>query len=107
MNIEILLNRLYYWRGMTLNHFDGISWMDTFKEKAWIYKEDGRFNIKPFKKEGAIIQRIFLEPMDTNVVFGLSEIAAVEARGTILKIAEFINLYEKVQVRRERDERRG
>lgn len=74
----------YYWRGMTLNHFDGISWMDTFKEKAWIYKEDGRFNIKPFKKEGAIIQRIFLEPMDTDVVFGLSEIAAVEAGGTIL-----------------------
>jgi hypothetical protein len=86
MRVEINgdIKEPYYWRGMALDHFDGISWVDTYKEKAWIYKVDGRFNIKHFKKEGVIIQRIFLEPMDTNVVFGLSEIAAVEAGGTIL-----------------------
>jgi transglutaminase-like putative cysteine protease len=86
MRVEIsgVIKEPYYWRGMTLDHFDGILWLDTYKEKARIYKADGRFNIKPFKKEEVIIQRIFLEPMDTDVVFGLSEIAAVEAGGTIL-----------------------
>jgi transglutaminase-like putative cysteine protease len=75
---------LYYWRGMTLNYFDGVSWKDTLKEKKWIYKTDDRFEIKPLKKDQVISQRIFLEPMDTDVVFGLSDIAAVEAMGRIL-----------------------
>jgi hypothetical protein len=86
MRVELTGNvrEAYYWRGMTLNYFDGISWKDTLKKKTWIYKKEGLFNIKPFKKERTTIQRIFLEPMDTDVIFGLSEIAAVEARGSIL-----------------------
>jgi transglutaminase-like putative cysteine protease len=74
----------FYWRGMALNYFNGISWIDTFKERALIYNQDGRFNIKPFNKDIVIVQRIFLEPMDTDVVFGLNEIAAVEAKGRVI-----------------------
>jgi transglutaminase-like putative cysteine protease len=86
MRIELIGNvkGAYYWRGMTLNYFDGISWKDTLKEKTWVYKEEGQFNIKSFKKEQAVIQRVFLEPMDTDIIFGLSNIAAVEAKGRIL-----------------------
>ena len=88
MRVELTGNvrGAYYWRGMTLNYFDGISWKNTLKGKTWIYKKGERFNIKPFKKERATIQRVFLEPMDTDVIFGLSEIAAVEAKGSILFI---------------------
>jgi transglutaminase-like putative cysteine protease len=74
----------YYWRGMTLNHFDGISWKDTIGRMEWIYKENERFNIKPFREDRSVVQRIFLEPMDTDVIFGLSEIAAVESKGRII-----------------------
>lgn len=75
----------YYWRGVSLNYFDGLSWIDTLqKGRIWIHKEEGRFNIKPFEDEGVITQRIFLEPMDTDVLFGLGEIAAIESEGTIL-----------------------
>jgi transglutaminase-like putative cysteine protease len=74
----------YYWRGMTLNQFDGISWKDTIDRREAIYKKDEKFTIKSFTENGSVVQRIFLEPMDTDVIFGLSEIAAVEAKGRII-----------------------
>jgi transglutaminase-like putative cysteine protease len=78
----------YYWRGLTLNYFDGTSWRDTLRERKWIYKEEGRFTIKPFDNfdNKVITQKVFLEAMDTDVVFGLSEIAALESEGRILFI---------------------
>jgi transglutaminase-like putative cysteine protease len=76
----------YYWRGMTLNHFDGVSWKDTIDRMEWIYKKYEKFNIKPFMEDRSVVQRMFLEPMDTDVIFGLSDIAAVEAKGTIIYI---------------------
>ncbi|MEW6068585.1 MAG: DUF3488 and transglutaminase-like domain-containing protein [Nitrospirota bacterium] len=83
MRVELSSNAKepYYWRGMTLNYFDRISWKNIFQKRTQIYKEGNLFNIKPFKKEEAVIQSIFLEPLDTDVVFGLSEIAAVESKG--------------------------
>lgn len=75
----------YYWRGLTLNYFDGTSWRDTLRERRWIYKEEGRFTIKPFDNK-VIIQKVFLEAMDTDVVFGLSEIAALKSEGRVLFI---------------------
>ena len=74
----------YYWRGMTLNYFDGISWRDTLKERVSFYKKDGMFVLQPYEGKGAIVQRIFLEPMDTDVIFGLNKIAAVQSGGMFL-----------------------
>jgi len=83
MRIEVSGNARepYYWRGMSLDHFDGISWSDTFERKERILKEDGQFQLRAFNRDGAVVQRIFLEPMDTDVIFGLNEIAAIEAQG--------------------------
>lgn len=74
----------YYWRGLSLNYFDGISWKDTFGERERVYKKDDRFMIMPFPMENAVVQKIFLEPMDTDVIFGLRDIAAVDAAGPAL-----------------------
>ena len=74
----------FYWRGMTLNYFDGISWKDTLSERKWIYKDEEKFIIKPFKEDRAVVQRIYLEAMDTNVLFGLREVAAIESRGRVI-----------------------
>lgn len=82
MRVELsaAAGRPYYWRGMTLNYFDGTSWANTL-EKVRIYKDGELFMIRPFRKEDAIVQRIFLEPMDNEVLFGMSDIAAVESAG--------------------------
>ena len=83
MRIEVSGNARepYYWRGMSLDRFDGISWSGTFGRKERILKEDGQFQLRAFNRDGAVVQRIFLEPMDTDVIFGLNEIAAIEAQG--------------------------
>jgi hypothetical protein len=70
----------YYWRGMTLDYFDGNSWINTLG-KSRIFKNEGLFRLQPFNKERAIVQKIFLEPMDNDVIFGMSDIAAVETIG--------------------------
>jgi transglutaminase-like putative cysteine protease len=86
MRIEVSGNarRPYYWRGMSLDFFDGISWLVTFERRERIFKEDGQFHLRAFSKDKAAVQYIFLEPMDTDVIFGLSEIAAIEAEGMSL-----------------------
>jgi transglutaminase-like putative cysteine protease len=86
MRIEITGNASgpYYWRGMSLNYFDGISWRDTLKEKVPIYKKDGMFVMHPYEEEDPVVQKIFLEPMDTDVIFGLNKIAAVRSGGMFL-----------------------
>jgi transglutaminase-like putative cysteine protease len=86
MRIEVSGNAggPYYWRGMSLDRFDGISWSDTLERKERILKEGGQFQPRAFNRDRAVVQRIFLEPMDTDVIFGLNEIAAVEAQGAVL-----------------------
>jgi len=86
MRVEMSGNAIqpYYWRGMSLDFFDGISWSVTFERKERILKEDGQFRLRAFNKGEAAVQHIFLEPMDTDVIFGLSEIAAIEAEGMSL-----------------------
>ncbi len=86
MRIEInqRVKEPYYWRGMTLDYFDGISWRDTMREKERIYKVGDIFVVKRFYRENAIIQKIFKEPMDTEVIFGLSDISGVEATERII-----------------------
>jgi transglutaminase-like putative cysteine protease len=74
----------YYWRGMSLDYFDGISWKDTFRERSVVSKKGDRFSLRPFQAKDAVVQKIFLEPMDTDVLFGLGEIAAVEAETGLL-----------------------
>ena len=86
MRIEMSGNSAgpYYWRGMSLNYFDGVAWKDIAEGRKWMYSRDGFFTFRPFKKEQAVIQRIYLEPMDTDVLFGLTEIAALEIKSRVL-----------------------
>lgn len=74
----------FYWRGMTLNYFDGISWKDTLRERKWIHKDKGKFVIRPFDEDKTVVQRIYLEAMDTNILFGLREVSALESKGRFL-----------------------
>ncbi len=71
--------RPFYWRGMTLDYFDGTSWMDTLGGKHIVLSRGGVFNFVPFNKDDVITQRVFLEPIDSSVIFGLNTIAGIKA----------------------------
>jgi len=67
-----------YWRGMTLDYFDGLSWINTLKKRERLDKEGNVFVALPVPLDKALLQKIFLEPMDSDVIFGLGHIAGVE-----------------------------
>jgi len=67
-----------YWRGMTLDYFDGISWLDTIKERNRVDKNGNIFMTLPVSLDNAIVQKIFIEPLDSDVIFGLGSIAGIE-----------------------------
>lgn len=76
-----------YWRGTTLDQFDGVRWSKTFQARSRVFKQGGRFTIKSitFQDSSALSkQRVVVEPLDTNVIFGLGEVLAVEAKGWFL-----------------------
>lgn len=83
----------YYWRGITLNYFDGESWQNTHLKKEWISRRDGRFIVRTLNNKKYVMQRIFVEPMDNDVMFGLDSIFAIESRGFILYRDEADALY--------------
>jgi len=69
----------YYWRGIVMDTFDGISWRNTTRGKSRILKSGEEFLFLPYDKTQAIEQRIYLEPIDSDVIFGLSRIVAANA----------------------------
>jgi len=69
----------YYWRGIVMDTFDGISWMNTIKEKSRLLKTDDEFIIAPYDKSRVVEQRIYLEPIESDVIFGLAKVVAVNA----------------------------
>lgn len=83
----------FYWRGTTLDYFNGVIWENTESEKRLVFKRDGIFLIKPFKKENTIVQKIYLEPMDTEILFGLPVVAAIETNSRIILMDETGTIY--------------
>jgi protein-glutamine gamma-glutamyltransferase len=66
---------IVYWRGMVYDYYDGQSWKNTFgKGRALSRKFGGEFVVKPYDKDQpTLIQEIMLEPLDTSVLFALSQ----------------------------------
>lgn len=68
----------YYWRGMTLDHFDGTLWKNTASERYRTVKVGGEYGIGSYDKVSAVEQRIYLEPIDSDIIFGLTEIKGIK-----------------------------
>lgn len=60
----------YYWRGMTLDYFDGQAWSNSFIETRWSLKKIGEeFLLRTPIPEDSVEQDILLEPVDSDVLF--------------------------------------
>ena len=70
-----------YWRGIALDHYDGKTWTKTTRGTRTLVAADGRVPLDHHRHRlspDAVKQRIYLEPMDSNVLFGLSRLTHVE-----------------------------
>ncbi len=66
-----------YVRGATLDHYDGVAWSEKLRKRTLLRNPNGFFRIG--NDEGAVIeQKIQLEPLDTEVLFGASHITSIE-----------------------------
>ncbi len=74
MNREI--SPPYYWRGIAMDSFDGISWRNTTQTKSRILKTGDEFVIYPYDQTKVVEQRVYLEPIDSDVIFGLAKMTA-------------------------------
>jgi hypothetical protein len=82
MRVELSGGRLpLYWRGLTYDYFDGTSWRDTIKERRFVYGSGGRYVVGQGRQEDFSLQRVFSEPLDTTVLFGLGRMAELELAG--------------------------
>ncbi len=68
----------YYWRGLTLDYFDGLSWKSTKHKKYRIEKYEDEFVLFSYDRRAAVEQKIYLEPIDSDIIFGLSDVAGVK-----------------------------
>lgn len=75
---------LLYWRGLTLDYFDGRSWINTHEGKKIAARSDDEFLIEQCDKNRTIEQRIFLEPIDSDIIFGLPRVCTVKSEGFYL-----------------------
>lgn len=70
-----------YWRGIALDHYDGTTWTKTTGSTAYVSAAGGRIPLNRRRTElaeDAVLQRIYLEPMDAHVLFGLSRLTHVQ-----------------------------
>ena len=84
--------RPYYWRGIAMDHFDGTSWRNTTREKGRVAKSGNEFIFFPYDRQKAAQQTVFLEPLDSDVIFGLTKISAVNAEGNSLIVDDAMGI---------------
>ncbi|MEE2787179.1 MAG: DUF3488 and transglutaminase-like domain-containing protein [Myxococcota bacterium] len=70
-----------YWRGISLDHYDGRSWSKSLaKSKRSLPRRGHRYQLRTPDPESRVTirQSIYLEPMETRVVFALQDLTSVE-----------------------------
>lgn len=80
MRIELnpMIPGPYYWRGMTLDYFDGTSWNSTLMNtRRSVKKINDEFVVQPFSAT-SVTQKIMLEPIDSDVIFGLDRVISIK-----------------------------
>lgn len=81
-----------YWRGRTLEVFDGIRWKNDLRTKNRIQKTGDEFLLGPYNRGQVIEQLIDLEPLDSDVIFGLSLIRGIKTDAYFLTVDAAGNL---------------
>jgi len=75
----------YYWRGMTLDYFTGTLWRNTTSDRYRTVKVGDEYVIGSYDKKAAVEQSIYLEPIDSDIIFGLTEIKGIKVDSFLVR----------------------
>jgi transglutaminase-like putative cysteine protease len=76
-----------YWRGIALDTFDNVSWSKSRPGSRQPFSKDDRDLIQfdnATRREDLVTQTVYLEPLDTNVLFGLPRIIGAQGNFSVL-----------------------
>jgi protein-glutamine gamma-glutamyltransferase len=75
------------WRGIALNNFDNKTWSKSkvLLKDQFVKSEKDIFLLDYSDKKNFAVQTIYLEPLDTDILFGLSRAVAVQGNFPVLK----------------------
>lgn len=70
------------WRGVAFDHFDGRNWVLTDTARAGVRRaRDGHYSVAPHAIGAPFLNyEVFLEPIGTEVLFGLPRVTAIQGR---------------------------
>jgi hypothetical protein len=69
-----------YFRGATLDHYDGRGWNRTVKRMLPAVEKSGRLFLLGKWQKGMLEQKILLEPLETEILFAVSRGVSVQGR---------------------------
>lgn len=70
------------WRGVALDKFDNRNWSKLNDARTIVTKENGGFiNAKTSSQENIVTQTIYLEPLDSTVIFAFPKLLGVDGNG--------------------------
>ncbi len=88
----------FYWRGSTLDYFDGITWRNEIRTRTRLRRTADEFVLDAGEKNAAsnqspeqsfrqtLQQKIDLEPLDSDVIFGLPRASSIRADAYALSV---------------------
>ncbi len=88
----------HYLRGMTFDYFDGMAWYDTLRQIKRIFRRPDDFNIHVPEGVERYEAEIYLEPMDSDVIFTFKKPYRIGAEGFFLRKDSAGSFYMKQKV---------
>ena len=87
-----------YLRGMTFDYFDGTAWYDKIKDFRRIYKVSDEFDMKVPAGVKKFESEIYLEPMDSDVIFTFKKPYRIESEGFYMRRDNADSFYMKGKI---------
>jgi len=88
----------YYIRGMTFDYFDGVAWYDTLKHARRTFPEPDDFSRTVSERSKKYEIEIYLEPIDSDVIFTVKRPYRIESEGSFLHMDTAGAFYMKQKV---------
>ncbi|GAB4536980.1 MAG: hypothetical protein Fur0020_05340 [Thermodesulfovibrionia bacterium] len=88
----------HYLRGVTFDYFDGNTWYDTLKDIKRLFKSPDDFNEQIPEGAKVYTAEIYLEPIDSDVIFTFKRPYRIESEGVFLRSDSADSFYMKQKV---------
>lgn len=85
----------HYLRGMTFDYFDTSAWYDTLKHTRKMFRTSDDFNVNVPAGANKYEAEIYLEPIDTDVIFTLKRPYKIDAPGFFMRSDNAGSFYMK------------